>query len=500
MNLTQYCLEQSVKTNPTKPAIIEVYAIDKYKVYAYQDLYQQILNVAQSFYAMKLPKGSHVLIRTVKNVDFLIVYFAAMAAGLVPIATMPELKEIELQGIVDSANPALFYCLSTLQLNLSLPTRCIAIDEIELQKLKKTDGSHFVFNTDSEDPAFTVFTSGSSGPPKGVVHAHRNVIGREPIRRHWSAINKDDIVLVTGKPCWTYSMGTGFFDTFAANATALLYEAEIEEDTWFHLIEKYRVTLLASSPMYYKKMVNLMSSQTHDLSSLRRLLSAGEALPEIIFEHFAQYGLPIYQALGMTECPTFVSAGDHAKPSAKSLGKVQPGRKVSVRDINDINKPAAENETGILAVHRDELAFMLGYLDPNTGKPIKMKEDWFDSRDRVSQDHEGYLYYMTRSDAILNLNSARIAPHEIESELLMINGVIDAACGVKTYQHKPDELWAFIVADKDKQLTEKMIIDYVATRLSSRRTPRKIIFVDSLPKNANGKLARKELDKLIEAS
>lgn len=423
-------------------------------------------------------------------------YFAAMAVGLVPIASLSELTQEEVEYIIQDSDAALYYQSRELSLDIHLPKSCKLLTDKELQELKQKSNLPFLPTTTPNDPAFIVYTSGSTGKPKGVIHAHKVILGREPIRQFWLGLQSNDIVLITGKPCWTYSMGVGFMDTWVKGATSLVYTGSISPEIWFRLVEHYQVTLFASSPIYYLQMLSVKNPEQYNLSSLRQATSAGVALPYEAIEFWQkQFDVPIYEALGMTEMSTFISSGKTVPIRKGKVGKIQPGRNVAILPIEtDSTTPVARGEIGLLAIDRSNLGFMLSYLHPAKNK-IVSRDSWFITGDLVSMDEKEYIQHYGRFDDVLIVATGeRVAPTEVEEVLIMHPDILDAACGLTNTASSKNILTAFVVIkDKSQKNVENNIINFASKHLAVYKTPKRIIYLEQIPRNPNGKIIRAKL-------
>lgn len=362
--------------------------------------------------------------------------------------------------------------------------------------------------TKATDPAFLFYTSGSAGHPKGVLHAQHSILGRKPSLEHWLTLNADDIVMQTDNLCWTYSMFTGFLDPLFVGATALvmtpsncsaLAEDKISPERWLNIIEYYRVTVMTSTPNIYHSIVTSPSLHTFNKHCLRQIGAAGAFLSdEIQTLWIAHFHLPIFIALGMSEISTFISLGPTVPYRKDRLGKIQPGRKVTILPMDGGFEPCPVNRQGMLAIHRDELGLMIGYVGHAKDDQGKYRGDWFLTQDIISMDDDGYIQYHGRADMIIKVDGGfRVSPIEVEHELKRHPAVLDAACGaILDAETASNQLVGYIISKQVNQALADDIFQFLVKQLSDYKVPAYLYFVDHLPLNNRGKVSREKLRQL----
>ena len=188
-----------------------------------------------------------------------------------------------------------------------------------------------ISDTAADEPAFLIYTSGTVGRPKGVLHGHRTAWGRRPMYQGWYGITERDVILHAGAFNWTYTLGVGLIDPWANGATAVLYNGPSDPAVWPELIARFSVTIFATVPSLYRRILKYGAFHREGLTTLRHGLTAGEALPPAVLEAWrAATGTELYEALGMSEISTYISTGPGMTIKPGSLGKSQPGRRVTI--------------------------------------------------------------------------------------------------------------------------------------------------------------------------
>ena len=217
-------------------------------------------------------------------------------------------------------------------------------------------------DTAADDPAFLIYTSGTTATPKGVLHAQRSAFGRRPMYQGWYGIGPEDRMLHAGAFNWTFTLGTGLTDPWANGATAIIYTGEKDPALWPRLIAETGATLFAGVPGVYRQMLKYAKPAPTDFGVLRHGLMAGETPPPGLFEDWeARTGRPLYEALGMSEISTYVSSGPGVPRKPGAVGKAQAGRRLAVLPLDGGSEPLPSGEEGLLAVHRSDPGLMLGY-------------------------------------------------------------------------------------------------------------------------------------------
>jgi acyl-coenzyme A synthetase/AMP-(fatty) acid ligase len=344
-------------------------------------------------------------------------------------------------------------------------------------------------------PAYIVFTSGTAGRARAVVHAHRAVWARRMMWDGWYGLTPDDRLLHAGAFNWTYTLGTGLLDPWACGATALIPAEGVTPTQLPLLLKRHDATIFAAAPGVFRQM--LAAGPLPPLPKLRHGLSAGEKLPDSVRARWeAATGCAIHEAFGMSECSTFVS-GSPARPApAGTLGFAQPGRRVAV--IAEDGSPLPHGETGTLAVHRDDPGLMLGYLDEPGETAARMRGPWFQTGDAAHMEADGALVYHGRTDDIMNAGGYRVSPMEVEAALLEHGEVREVAAAEVRVKAEASVIAAFYVADRD--LDAGALAAHMAERLARYKCPRIFQRVPELPRGANGKLLRRRLREDHEAS
>ncbi|WP_198009883.1 ANL family adenylate-forming protein [Legionella tunisiensis] len=390
-----------------------------------------------------------------------------------------------------------------------MPTNCQLIPSSDFKQLKSHPFKELHTTTTANDPAFIFYTSGSSGHPKGVLHAQQVILGRKPSLENWLTLIPEDIVMQTDNFCWTYSMFTGLLDPLSVGATAIvltfsnrsaLAENLISPEQWIAIMQYYRVSVLVSTPNIYNSLVTSPCFKYFTNHTLRQAGSAGAFLVDKV-QHLwmKQLKLPIFIALGMSEISTFISTGPKVPYHKDRLGKIQPGRKVTLLPIEEGFIPVPINTEGMLAIHKDELGFMIGYVGYERNESYKYRGDWFLTQDIVSMDVDGYIQYHGRADMIMKVDGGfRVSVLEIENQLKLHPTVLDVACtAIFNEKNAANQLIAYIVATQVHQKVAEELSRFLKQHLSDYKVPNYLYFVEHFPLNNRGKIIRTELAKLI---
>lgn len=493
-NIARYCLAENARLRGDKTAMILVGDSGETRLtFAEADL--AIRRLAAGLRTLGLAPGSRIMIRMANDADYALTYFATMAAGYVALPSSAQLTAAEAAYLLENSGAVAVAASAELAQDLMLPADVILLDPARLARLKQHDPMPDFADTAADDPAYLVYTSGTTGRPKGVLHAHRAAWGRRPMHQGWLGLQDSDVMLHAGAFNWTYTLGVGLVDPWAVGATTVLYNGPRDIQVWPKLLETYKATMFAAVPTLYRQLLKYCDLAAHDLSAFRHGVTAGEALPPALLEEWqSRTGKPLYEALGMSEISTYISTGPGMTIKPGSPGKPQPGRRVAILSPDsDDATPLPTGETGLLAVHRTEPSLMLGYWHRPEEEALVYRGDWFCGGDLASLDADGYLWHHGRNDDVMNAMGYRVSPVEVEMALAEHPAIAEVAVTELKVRADVSVVAAFIVLREGQTATPEALTVHAETRLAAYKCPREWRFVTSLPRTANGKVQRKKL-------
>lgn len=432
-----------------------------------------------------LRRGDRVLIRLGNCVEFPVLFLGAIAAGLVPVPTSAALTGTEITPLAARIAPRLIVAGGGVALPDPLPCPVIgAADVVEMEDLPPCDWDM----GDPDRPAYIVFTSGTSGRPQAVVHAHRALWARGMMHRGWEGLGEGDRLLHAGAFNWTYTLGTGLMDPWTVGATALVPAEGVTPAQLPLLLKRFDATILATAPGVLRQMLR---APLPPLPRLRHALSAGERLPDALRAAWQEAtGTPVFEALGMSECSTFVSASPDRPAPMGATGYAQDGRRVAV--LGPDGAPVPRGTEGTLAVDTRDPGLMLGYLDDAAATQAKVRGDWFVTGDTVVMADDGAITYLGRDDDMMNAGGYRVSPLEVEAALADIL----PDCAVTEVEVKPGT--RIIACFYSGPARDPAALDAAAaTCLARWKQPRHWQRVDALPRGGNSKLNRRALAALF---
>jgi acyl-coenzyme A synthetase/AMP-(fatty) acid ligase len=493
-NLARYCLAENARLRPNDLALTIVGDAGALR-FTYADLDRKVRALAAGFRALGLAPGARVMIRMGNEAGAALSYFAAIAGGYVALIASAQLTFEEAAFLRADCGAAALILGAEFESEAHDSAGLHILRGADLDRLMNSAPLDDYADTSANDPAYLVYTSGTTSRPKGVLHAHRAAFARRPMYEHWMAIGPSDVMLHAGAINWTYTLGVGVVDPLANGAQAVLFNGTPEAAVWPRLIETYGATLFAAVPGVYRQILKAGAHEGRNLSTLRHGLSAGAALsPALLDEWRAATGVEIYEAFGMSECSTFVSSSPTTPTRPGSPGRPQPGRRVAALGRDGGETPLPPGETGVLAVHRDEPALMLGYWNRSEEEREAFRGDWFVSGDLVEFDADGYVWHHGRADEVMNAGGYRVSPAEVEKCLLAMPGVAEAAAAERSGRDPGASIIkAYIVRAAGAALDASAILAHCAEHLAAYKRPRAVVFLDALPRNANGKLRRIDL-------
>jgi acyl-coenzyme A synthetase/AMP-(fatty) acid ligase len=353
-------------------------------------------------------------------------------------------------------------------------------------------------DTRAEDPAYLLYTSGTTARPKGVVHAHRVALGRSRTYQGWYGIRPDDVMLHAGAFNWTYTLGTGLIDPWANGVTSTIFVGEKTPEVWPAVIRKARATIFAAVPGLFRQILKYAPPGPLDVSPLRHGLIAGEApAPSLFGDWLARTGTELHEALGMSEISTYVSTCPGMQRKDGSPGRAQPGRRVAVLPVEGGTEPLPAGEEGLLAVHRSDPGLMLGYWNRTDEEAEVYRGEWFLGGDLAIIDADGYIFHQGRANDVMKALGYRVSPLEIETTIAQHPDVAEVACAEISPREGVTLIGAFIVARPGHTIDAGSVLAFAKEQLAQYKCPREIIIVDALPRTPNGKVKRSELGRMF---
>ncbi|MGH7540855.1 MAG: benzoate-CoA ligase family protein [Gemmatimonadota bacterium] len=362
------------------------------------------------------------------------------------------------------------------------------------------------FPSHPDDAAIWLFSGGTTGRPKAVIQTHRSFANTtESYAKRVIRYAEDDVTLSVPKLYFGYATGSNLFFPFAVGATAALFPERCSPETLYAKIEAFRPTILVNVPTMVAKMLAHPGGPVRDLSSLRLATSAGEALPPELHRRWDEaFGVPLLDGLGTAEMwHIFLSNHPHdVRPG--TLGTVVPGFEVRVRD--DEGRDLPPGETGWLWVRGDSRA--LGYWQRSAKTAAAFRGEWYVSGDMVTRDADGVFTYQGRGDDMLKVSGKWLSPKEVEDCLLAHpavrevavvgleeEGLVKPAACVVLRSGEDGSPVSGAPGPANAALAEELQA-FVRDRLAPYKYPRRVLFVEELPRTHLGKVDRGRVREL----
>jgi acetyl-CoA synthetase len=460
-------------------ALIAIDREGELRVWHFGELSAISAGLSGAFAARGVRRGDAVMMLVGNRVEWVLSMLACWRMGAVALPCNTQLRRGDLELRVAAANPALAVgeeeLLTELPGGVEAMTLAEVHDAMDEDRPQETPIEPADLNPD--EGALIVFTSGTTGEPRGALHAQRYLPGQLTQAEHWFGAKPGDVAWCTTATGWSKSARNVFVAPWLRGATAVIHDARFDPEERLQLCEELGVNVLCQAPTEYRMLAK--RARLRPIASLRHLVSAGEPLnPEIISAFRDATGLEIHDGYGQTETGqvTGMRFGEPVRPG--SMGKPLPGFEVRIADDELQLRPGSCP------------TFFAHYLD---GEPFE--GDWWRTGDLVREDADGYLFFEGRSDDLILSSGYRIGPFEVESALVSHPAVAEAAA-VSAPDPERGAIVRAIVVLRDGEPSDELVRElqeHCKRATAPYKFPRIVEFADELPKTASGKIKRAEL-------
>jgi acetyl-CoA synthetase len=364
--------------------------------------------------------------------------------------------------------------------------------------LRETTADYLVAPTPATTPSIVHYTSGSTGKPKGVLHAHGALAYQARTTREVLDVRSDDLFWCTADPGWVTGTSYGIIGPWALGCTQLHYGGAFDADAWMTILEREAVTVWYTAPTALRMLMREHPSiyQKRRLQALRHVASVGEPLnPEILEWGRRVLGKSIHDTWFQTETGAIMIANRPGLPIRPgSMGKPVDGIEAAILDQAGCPQPAGEQ--GRLCLRAGWPSMFVEYLHRPEAYQDRFSDGFYDSGDTAVCDVDGYYWFIGRADDVINTSGHLVGPFEIESAMLEMPEIIDAAAIGAPDPIRHEKVVVFAVLRPGQvasRAMESRIRRHLAKRLSSFACPQDVVFVDDVPKNRSGKIMRRVL-------
>jgi acetyl-CoA synthetase len=476
-------IEDVVERFPAaRPALIEVAADGSRRVHHFGELFARSAGLSGAFASRGVGRGDVVMTLVGSRPEWVLTMLACWRMGAVALPCNPQLRRKDLELRARAAGPKL--CVGEARYLPELPAGIPYMDMDDLARVFDEDQDQetpaALADLAPTDPAAIVFTSGTTGEPRGVVYPQRYLAGQELQARHWFGAVDGDIAWCTAAPGWSKSTRNAFIAPWVEGAVAVLHDGRFDPAERLRLCEELGVNVLCQAPTEYRMLAK--RGELTPVPGLRRMVSAGEPIePDVIRLFREQLGLGIGDGYGQTE--TGAISGIHPDEDDPdrdgSMGRPLPGLETRIVD-GELQLRAASSPT-----------FFDRYLDGG-----RFEGEWWPTGDRVREDGAGYLWFEGRDDDLILSSGYRIGPFEVESALVSHPAVTEAAAVAAPDPERGSVVRAVVVLRDGSAPSEALaaeLQEHVKTQTAPYKYPRIVEFAEELPKTSSGKIRRAEL-------
>jgi acetyl-CoA synthetase len=476
VNIVDYLLEQAPAS---RLGIVAVDGEANRRDWHYGELVATSAGLSGAFAARGVKRGDVVMTLVGNRIEWVLTLLACWRMGAVALPCNTQLRRKDLKLRVTAANPVLCVGEERLlgELPDGVPTMTMAEIAAVLDEDRPQETPASVAAMNPEDPALIVFTSGTTGDPRGVVHAYRYLFGQRVQAEHWFGSRKGDLAWCTTATGWSKSARNVFLAPWLTGAAAVIHDGRFDPVERLDFAAALGVNVLCQAPTEYRMLAR--RTTLRPLPALRRMVSAGEPLdPETIAAWQEATGLEPADGYGQTETGQ-VTANLVGKPVRRgSMGKPLPGMDVRVED-GELQLRAASSPT-----------FFSRYLDGE-----RFEGEWWPTGDLVTEDEDGFLFFDGRGDDIIMSSGYRIGPTEVEAALLSHPAVADAAAVAAPDPERGSVVRAIVVlrGGEPGDALAQELREHCRAQTAPYKAPRIVDFVAELPKTTSGKVKRAQL-------
>ncbi|MGV3488668.1 MAG: acyl-CoA synthetase MbcS [Tuberibacillus sp.] len=506
-NLTEE-IEQFAK-DPDKLALKYLGAVGTMVTITYADLMKKANQLANGLTSMGLEKGDRILIMMPRSIDTYVAYIGALKAGLVIIPSSEMLRPKDLSYRLNHSEARAVFTQERLAdsfkgVDMSgvefkvVVGNAPADDWIIYEDLLREQSDDFkTVETHKDDMAFISYTSGTTGHPKGVVHVHGWAYAHlRTASKSWLDIQPDDTVWATAGPGWAKWVWSPFVSTLGSGATGFVYGGPFDPEKYLSILQEHEINVLCCTPTEYRLMAKVDHLNDYQLPHLRSAVSAGEPLNVEVIDTFKKhFNVLVRDGYGQTENSLIVCTQKDMEPKPGSMGKPTPGNRVEI--ITEDGDAADVGEVGDIAVHISTPALFKRYYKDEERTAQAYRGHYYITGDRARKDKDGYFWFEGRRDDIIISSGYTIGPFEVEDALVKHPKVKECAVVASPDPDRGHVVKAFIIlrnpSDKEDPNLVKELQDHVKSLTAPYKYPRKIEFVENLPKTTSGKIRRIEL-------
>ncbi|WP_428911311.1 acyl-CoA synthetase MbcS [Niallia sp. Krafla_26] len=474
----------------------------------YQSLILAANKIGNIFLKRGLKKGDVVLVIMPRLIEAYEVYLAALKIGLVviPSSEMLRTKDLQYRITHGDVKAVISYYPYTGEFEnieeINHIQKFVVGHDVEgwnrlEEEMLDASDELSIAHTNRDDMAFLSYTSGTTANPKAVVHTHGWAYAHlRTAGPHWLSIQESDTVWATAGPGWMKWIWSPFLAVLGSGATGISYHGKFEPEKYLQLLNKYKVNVLCCTPTEYRLIAKLNNLDDYDLSHIHSAVSAGEPLNrEVIDIFYRHFQLKVRDGYGQTENTLLVGIMKDMELKPGSMGKPTPGNTVEI--INEEGEICGVGEVGDIAVHKETPALFKEYYKDPERTAKQYRGDYYVTGDRAKKDEEGYFWFEGRSDDIIISSGYTIGPFEVEDALVKHPMVKECAVVASPDPIRGNVVKAFVILNNDVNENESDLIktlqNHVKSMTAPYKYPRKIEFVQELPKTSSGKIRRVEL-------
>lgn len=481
------------------------------RTYTYKEVQDLVNRTGNALRGLDVRMENRVLLMLLDCPEFAASFFGAMKIGAIPIPVNTNMRPKDYEYFLNDSRAVavvisepLLDVLEEVKDNLKYLRHVIVVGRPRPGQLSfaelagEASPALAAAETSKDDAAFWLYSSGTTGFPKGAVHLHHDMVYCAQLyAQNVLGINEKDVCFSVAKLFFAYGLGNGLYFPFGVGASTVLYPGRPEPVALFEVIDRYKPTIFYGVPTAFNSMLQVPDAEKkYDLSSIRVCTSAGEALPKAVYERWLEkFGSVILDGIGSTEIlHIFIS---------NRLGDVRPGSSgrlvegYEARIVDEEGKQVPRGEVGTLHIKGDSIAAY--YWNKHEKTKSTMLGEWINTGDRYYQDEDGYFWYVGRADDMIKAGGIWVSPVEVENTLIEHPAVLE--CGVVGAPDKDDLIkpLAYVVLKQGVQPSpdlEEELKQFVKNKIAPYKYPRWIKFIPELPKTATGKIQRYKLRQL----